>query len=233
MEKKNMVLLTVIAIATLLVAVVGATFAYFTASISDTRDETNGNGTANITTGQVAGTTVVGNIDGAAGKFEATAVYPGHKEVAAIKITTTGAAGAKTGLAFVYDVTANTIGAGNVKVSIYKSTNKVETGTENYFNCEKKSAPLEGSSTGETKFYEECTVNENTLGTIVGTSKTLKGGVEKLTITNDTITTVTADTAEDTYYYAVVEFVDTGAEQNTDMAKTLTGTITVDAAPVQ
>ena len=34
MERKNTVLLTVIAIATLLVAVVGATFAYFTASNS-------------------------------------------------------------------------------------------------------------------------------------------------------------------------------------------------------
>ena len=37
MEKKNMVLLTVIAVATLLVAVVGATFAYFTATITDDR----------------------------------------------------------------------------------------------------------------------------------------------------------------------------------------------------
>ena len=35
MEKKNTVLLTVIAIATLLVAVVGATFAYFSASVTD------------------------------------------------------------------------------------------------------------------------------------------------------------------------------------------------------
>ena len=34
MEKRNTVLLTVIAIATLLVAVVGATFAYFSADIS-------------------------------------------------------------------------------------------------------------------------------------------------------------------------------------------------------
>lgn len=36
MEKKNTVLLTVIAIATLLVAVVGATFAYFSASVTST-----------------------------------------------------------------------------------------------------------------------------------------------------------------------------------------------------
>lgn len=38
MEKKNTILLTVIAIATLLVAVVGATFAYFTAQVTTTND---------------------------------------------------------------------------------------------------------------------------------------------------------------------------------------------------
>lgn len=41
MEKKNTILLTVIAIATLLVAVVGATFAYFTATITTTNDANN------------------------------------------------------------------------------------------------------------------------------------------------------------------------------------------------
>ena len=40
MEKKNTVLLTVIAIATLLVAVVGATFAYFGASTTNTASST-------------------------------------------------------------------------------------------------------------------------------------------------------------------------------------------------
>ncbi len=39
MEKKNTILLTVIAIATLLVAVVGATFAYFTAQVTPVDDE--------------------------------------------------------------------------------------------------------------------------------------------------------------------------------------------------
>ena len=44
MEKKNTILLTVIAVATLLVAVVGATFAYFTATSS-----TDGNGASTVT----------------------------------------------------------------------------------------------------------------------------------------------------------------------------------------
>lgn len=41
MEKKNTILLTVIAIATLLVAVVGATFAYFTATVTESGTEDN------------------------------------------------------------------------------------------------------------------------------------------------------------------------------------------------
>ena len=48
MERKNTVLLTVIAVATLLVAVVGATFAYFTASGGSTE-----NSTVNVTTESV------------------------------------------------------------------------------------------------------------------------------------------------------------------------------------
>jgi predicted ribosomally synthesized peptide with SipW-like signal peptide len=40
MERKNTVLLTVIAVATLLVAVIGATFAYFTATVSGTAQNT-------------------------------------------------------------------------------------------------------------------------------------------------------------------------------------------------
>lgn len=49
MDKKNTMLLTVIAVATLLVAVVGATFAYFTALGSDTSSST----AANVTTQKV------------------------------------------------------------------------------------------------------------------------------------------------------------------------------------
>ena len=69
MERKNMVLLTVIAVATLLVAVVGATFAYFTASTS--------------TTGQTEATVTTNKLDGANVTFNSTASklelldYPG------------------------------------------------------------------------------------------------------------------------------------------------------------
>ena len=88
MERKNTILLTVIAVATLLVAVVGATFAYFTATIQDDRTTENGNGTANITAGQVANTTVVANVEGAAGKFTATDLGASNVKVSLYKSST-------------------------------------------------------------------------------------------------------------------------------------------------
>jgi len=57
MDKKNTMLLTVIAVATLLVAVVGATFAYFTASNTAT-----GSTTATVTT-QAVGAVTIANVD--------------------------------------------------------------------------------------------------------------------------------------------------------------------------
>ncbi len=70
MEKRNTILLTVIAIATLLVAVVGATFAYFTASTQTT----NTGNSANVTTNELNGATITFN--GTASKFEKLD-YPG------------------------------------------------------------------------------------------------------------------------------------------------------------
>ena len=55
MEKKNTMLLTVIAVATLLVAVVGATFAYFSLSVGG-----NATTTATVTTGKVGTVTITG-----------------------------------------------------------------------------------------------------------------------------------------------------------------------------
>ena len=221
MERKNTILLTVIAVATLLVAVVGATFAYFTATITDNRDTDNGNGTTNITAGQVANTTVVANVEGAAGKFTATDVYPGHKEVAALSVTARGAAGSKTVVDFEYDVTTNDLGASNVKVSLYKSTTLIPT-TENYFACEHKVETVDN----ETRYSEACT--DKSVGTLVKET-TLTGGAQKVVLGQDTITTTAADTDETVYYYVVVEFVNNG-NQDTVMGKTLAGTVSVKPA---
>ena len=80
MEKKNTILLTVIAIATLLVAVVGATFAYFTASV--TTDKENGNNTVDVKTYALASAKMT-----MGDKVEANGVYPGWKDVKSVTVT--------------------------------------------------------------------------------------------------------------------------------------------------
>ena len=55
MEKKNTLLLTVIAVATLLVAVVGATFAYFGSFTATVNDKAN----VSVTTGNVQASTFI------------------------------------------------------------------------------------------------------------------------------------------------------------------------------
>ena len=74
MEKKNTILLTVIAIATLLVAVVGATFAYFTATITTTNDT---NATTEVKT---AALTSVSFDYGKTISSTNGVVYPGYKD---------------------------------------------------------------------------------------------------------------------------------------------------------
>lgn len=78
MEKKNTILLTVIAIATLLVAVVGATFAYFTAQVTTTN---NGQNTTDVKTAALASATMdMGS------KVTANDVYPGAKVVKSVNV---------------------------------------------------------------------------------------------------------------------------------------------------
>jgi hypothetical protein len=78
MEKKNTILLTVIAIATLLVAVVGATFAYFTATVNTTNKD---NATTTVTTKTLASATFD------YGKSaSATGVLPGYHAVKKLNV---------------------------------------------------------------------------------------------------------------------------------------------------
>lgn len=98
MEKKNMVLLTVIAVATLLVAVVGATFAYFTATVTTTNDVQKGTSVTTETMTNVVMTygTEIKDVD----------MFPGYKNMRTVLVTGTG----KDGAADTYvdiDVTAN------------------------------------------------------------------------------------------------------------------------------
>ena len=82
MEKKNMILLTVIAVSTLLVAVVGATFAYFTATSTSTG---NTNKTT-VTTAEIASTGYTFETE----ENDGTLVYPGYMSVSTYKLAAAG-----------------------------------------------------------------------------------------------------------------------------------------------
>jgi hypothetical protein len=90
MEKKNVILLTVLAIATLLTAVVGTTFAYFTATV-------NGNDTAKATTVSAA-TLGVTYTDGS--QVTADDVIPGWSTTKTITIHNTSTVAVKYTIAW-------------------------------------------------------------------------------------------------------------------------------------
>ena len=232
MEKKNMVLLTVIGAATLLVAMVGATFAFFTATVTDSRKENSGQGGTNVTAGSVASELVVANVDQAAGKFTATDVYPGHKEVAALQVTADNSKGSKASesdIAIEYDVTTNEFSNDDIQVTVYKSSSAVNIG-ENYFNCSHSSS---AGDAGATNLFETCSVNESAFGSDKLKQKGTEATTVKLQKGESTIKfTDTIEAAKESKasvnYYVVVEFVNNGAaSQNAAMGAKLEGTVKV------
>jgi len=118
MEKKNMVLLTVIAVATLLVAVVGATFAYFTASVSGTG---NSQAPSTVTTTKLAG--LVFNAEAMVSNGD-VGVYPGwvgYQKLTAEGDGDTGAKG-KYSLTLTVDSTNGADLVKDVTYTLYRGT---------------------------------------------------------------------------------------------------------------
>ena len=234
MEKKNVVLLTVIAAATLLVAMVGATFAFFTATVKDERTGDGDAGKTNITAASVASTTVVGNVENAAGKFTATGVYPGHKEVAglSVKVSNSGEEqSTDTDFEIIYNVETNGFQKDEIQVNVYRADKDLD--LKDYFGCTHSDSVQEGN---EVRFTETCTKSEAELEGLGATKLTaepikLTGDVQKdLVLVKDDIKDVGASHSVTKYYYVVVEFTDTKGDQNTSMNAELSGTISVRAA---
>ena len=236
MEKKNMVLLTVIAVATLLVGVVGATFAYFTAAVTNNFAGTGEGrqGNTSLTSANMAdsASVVIANVASNAGSFTATNVYPGHKEVALAKVTSKNPTATPAAVKITYQASANGFAANHIKISLYKkagsSFQAIGTGG-NYFQCTKQTR-VNPSNANEIQFYETCAKSETTdLGgaTLVGSKQSVNGTTAVTLTASDTIQS--SATGSDTYYYIVVEFVDTNADQTSaDGNKTLTGQVTIE-----
>lgn len=210
MEKKNTVLLTVIAVATLLVAVVGATFAYFTAT---TTPAGNG-GQADVTT------TTVGNVDltMAATTVSNELKYPGGYLAVGASVTATD-----TDTAYDYDLTYTVNGtitngtATELTWTLYEVSAEVATPIS---GC-----TLSETAAGETQYkYTGCTVaTALTGGTEVKTGTVAASGSETVTATLETLKTSNVGTV--TYYYLVVNYPDNG-NQNADQNKTISAELT-------
>lgn len=220
MEKKNTILLTVIAVATLLVAVVGATFAYFTASTNP--DGSGGTDTVNTTT--------VGDID-----LEMAPVtvsndlkYPGGFLVVGASVTATDSDTAND-----FDLTYQLNG------TISNGTGTELTWTL-YEVASQVATPVTGCTVNEVKVgtetrynYTGCTVDATILGgTEVATGKVAAAtgeglvtpGTVTVTAAGETLTSSNSGAA--TYYYLVVEYPNKEAPQDADQGKSVTATLT-------
>lgn len=228
MEKKNTVLLTVIAVATLLVAVVGATFAYFTATTTP-----EGAGTANTST-----TTQIGSV-----KFElattantADIKYPGGMMVNGASVTATvegtGTFAATYKINATVDASALASENTTVEYALYRTTSPVATTMS---GCKLQTEVANGITK---YYYTGCTAAEAiTKGTtkVAGDTITISSGTKTATISELDNVSFTGDNKitkaapKTVYYYLVVEYVNnTGADvdQNADMGKSISATIT-------
>lgn len=231
MEKKNTVLLTVIAVATLLVAVVGATFAYFTATTTPTGD----GGKADVTT------TTVGNVDLKMAPVTITneLKYPGGKLVVGASVT---AKDSDTAVDFDTTYTVKGTITNNTKTELTWKLYEVSTESTNPISgC----TVNEDSTTqpGETRYsYTGCTVDTAITSTTAidqGTvpAATTTGEGEAAVTTAGTINIAkaleeltTSNAGTTTYYYLVVDYPDNGL-QNDDQNKQIVAQLTgLDAA---
>jgi hypothetical protein len=192
MEKKNTILLTVIAIATLLVAVVGATFAYFTASITTTNDD---NATTTITT-----QTLVSAVMDMGSSVTASNVLPGHEEIKTVTVTGDGSATSKS-VDAVITVTQNipSVLASDVTWTLYEFT-----GIKTFDACTNTVA----TDTTGNKYYETASCADLSSGKAVLSSSDVTNNVA-------TYDLVVAYNTKSTYVLKV-DYANTQEVQNAD-----------------
>lgn len=214
MEKKNTILLTVIAVATLLVAVVGATFAYFTATTGNSGDPSS---TGEVQTAKVASVT----LKTAAAGTSNTTIYPGTKNYAGMTVVAEKTGDNAAADTRDYNVTYTLKGevklseaftAGKVTYSVYRTESPVS----NPVTCQ------EVTSTGA-KYSQTCTLAEE----LESATKI----VDNQEVSGTGATISVADQVRSTaggtyYYYLVVSYENLESDQNADQGKTITASLT-------
>lgn len=203
MEKKNTILLTVIAIATLLVAVVGATFAYFTATVTTENSENN---TTTVKTYALAAAKMnMGSLVSSDG------AYPGFKTVKSVTVTGSCPEGQTScenvnAVITVTPTIASEFGS-DVTWSLYKSNDTAISCTSSLV-------------TNGGKYYDNatCTGTDGLTPVITGSTAAKTTNVTVSKDTNDT-------------YYLVVEYANNEtADQNTQQGKSFSVAIDFTAA---
>ena len=227
MEKKNTILLTVIAVATLLVAVVGATFAYFTAA---NNPGTGANNEATVTTETVSAINVNSQADNTT-----YLSYPGGVSVfaAGVNINKKAASAGSTST-ISYDVnlkyTNNTGTALNY--TIYTATAEEALALDADIDA---GCTLQVTPPGGTHLYayvcEQGAADFASLGTAVGDPGTLAKNtaeVQTIQVADESITVNSEDAVNTSrYYYVVVDYPSIGDQTLTDAGKQISLNIEV------
>lgn len=215
MEKKNTILLTVIAVATLLVAVVGATFAYFTATSS-----TDGTGasTGEVDTAEVASVKIT---KAETGKSTNT-IYPGTSNYAGMSLTASkeGSDTAEYDITYTLNGTvtlSEAFTAGTVSYKVYRSTTAVDTPV----SC---TEPVAKPSATGTQYSQSCTLAEG----LTSPGEEVASGTVSETSASISVTDQKLSTSGNTqyYYYLVVSYENKEEDQNADQNKTITASLT-------
>lgn len=197
MEKKNMVLLTVIAVATLLVAVVGATFAYFTATSTTTGNKTS----VDATTAQVSALSWTSTEEA-----ESPAVYPGYMGIRTYTLSATGEGSAKYTLTLDANV-AEGFEDGDLTYSIYRSTSPIATSLlkAGDINVDTTTQP------GETRYsITGVSFDSSSLTEVVSNQNLTDGTAQAITGASD----LTVSANQTIYYVLVVNFPNENTEQD-------------------
>ncbi len=218
MEKKNMIFLSVIAVATLLTAVVGATFAYFSAQAG------SGSQTVSGAAAQLAGlnTTVTGTID-------FTDALPGWAGAGAISVETpTGDSDAAGSYRVVLDKNGlNAAFSDWITYSIYKTTAASHTGITI------GACTNENVTNGDTvESTMSCPINLGSFATLGAENELLETGSLNDLTAETVIETVnyTVGTFEEATYYVVYEFEKpAGIDQNAVQGMSINPIFTVEA----